>query len=277
MYVATPGRVERLLVARGDAVSRGQQLLRLADTGQQSARSQAHALDVQLAAPIPTAKRSEFEAPDREARSALRNAERALDQRTVRGPRAGTLYSLPVAEGDYLQAGGLVARIGDIRQVHARIFVDEPDLGRVARGSLARITADAYTGREWGCTVDRLATEILEMGPRRIGEVRCPLENSDRLLLPNLAVGVQIVTARAQWVFSIPRAAALRSDGQANVWTAKGGVAVRRQAELGVQGPAYVEIKQGLAPSDVVLTSSDKILAERQRIQIRMDAGNSDE
>ncbi len=142
---------------------------------------------------------------------------------------------------------------------------------------MARITSDPYTGRVWGCTIDRLATEIIDLGPRRVGEVLCTLENPDRLLLPNLAVGVQIVTERAQRVFSIPRAAVLRSGDQAHVWTAEGGSAVRRQVELGVQGPVYVEIKRGLASSEVVLVSDDKTLAERQRIWIRMEAGNVDE
>ena len=177
VHVSTPGRVKRLLVARGDAVTRGQELLRLADTGQESSRSQAHArfeaararlalldeglepsrravlraerdklaaahkstareverlgrlvsrdavprselelqqrslndleveigaLDVQLAAPGPAAKRNAFKAAKMEAEAALRKAEQDLGQRTVRAPRAGTLYSLAVAEGDYL-------------------------------------------------------------------------------------------------------------------------------------------------------------------------------
>ncbi|MCX7604382.1 MAG: HlyD family efflux transporter periplasmic adaptor subunit, partial [Bryobacteraceae bacterium] len=72
------------------------------------------------------------------ARARLRDAEAALDaarlrleQTRIRTPREGVVYDLPVREGDWLEAGALVARVGQVDRLKIIIFVDEPELGRV--------------------------------------------------------------------------------------------------------------------------------------------------
>ncbi len=339
---ALAGRVESVLARRGDRVARGQELLRLADSGQAESRVQAQArldaakarlavleagpspsrrtellarratvsaamerasadlerlkrlaarnaaprgeleaqeraleddaleiesLDRQLAPTLAKERREELAAEVARAESELAQAEASCDALRVRSPVAGVAYSLAVSEGDYLQAGGLAARIGTLDAVRVRIFVDEPDLGRVAKGSRAILAADAYPGREWGCEVDRLATEIVATGARRVGELECGLANPDGLLLPNLAVGVRIVTDRAPEALSVPRHAVGRSGGQAYVWTVRDGAASRREIVTGVEGPAYIEVRSGLDSTETVLVPRDEPLREGRRVR----------
>ncbi|HEV2232043.1 MAG TPA: HlyD family efflux transporter periplasmic adaptor subunit, partial [Terriglobia bacterium] len=51
---------------------------------------------------------------------------------TVIAPLNGTLYSLPVHSGDYVQVGQVLAEMADLHYVRVRAFVDEPDLGVLA-------------------------------------------------------------------------------------------------------------------------------------------------
>ena len=142
--------------------------------------------------------------------------------------------------GDYLQAGGLIARIGSPQRLRAAIFIDEPELGRVARGSKAILAADAYPGASWPCTIADTAVEIVELETRRVGEVSCSVENSDGRLIPNLTVSARIETGAAADVLSVPRSAVGRRRGEPFVWIADDGKASRRPVDLGLQGPDFV-------------------------------------
>lgn len=222
-------------------------------------------------------QRAELLAAVNESRVVLRDAERGVADLTVRAPRAGAVYSLQAVEGDYVSRSDLVARIGELQQARARIFVDEPELGRVTLGAVARLSADAYPGEEWECPVDEMATEIVDFGTRRVGEIRCTAPNPDGRLLPNLAVGARIVTERAQSALSVPRAA-VQSDGsgRAFAWIAEDGRATRRPVELGVAGSIHVEVRKGLALSDTVLLRGSSELVEGQRVRVRMETDHAD-
>ena len=350
VHTAAAGRIEKILVILGDPVTRGQELLRLSDTGQAESLVQARArleaakarlasldagltpsrkavlqaeraklaakkeaafsdlermerlaargavprleieaksrlvddlerevtaLDVQLASPLAYGQREEAKAAVDEAKSVVAAARLAVSKLRVASPSSGVVYSLPVSEGEYLDEGALVGRVGILDAVRARIFVDEPDLGRVEQGCRVSIRADAYPGRDWTCEVDRLATEIVEMGTRRIGVIQCSAKNPDGRLLPNLAVSVRIVTDRIEAAPSIPRVSVFRSEDRAFVWTLQDGKASRREVRTGVEGPVHVEIREGLDESDVVLLPGEEPISEGQGLRVRL-SGNSD-
>ena len=263
-------RLDRL-VARGAAarseLDQASRTLKELETG-------IEALTAQLEAPVQAARERELLSAVSEAEAALAEAGRAISSLSIRAPRAGTLFSLPVREGDFVARGDLVARVGDLGTVRARILVDEPDLGRIALGGTARLTADAYPGREWGCEVNRLATEIVELGTRRVGEVLCTAANPEGALLPNLAVGVRVVTDRASQALSVPREVVRRIAGNASVWIVQDGVAAQRSVELGVSGPVFVEVRKGLDGSETVLLAGTATISEGQRVQVRMEVND---
>lgn len=232
------------------------------------------ALSHQLQAPPLAGRRSELGAAILEAEAGLREAERAVKALLLRAPANGTLFSLAVQEGDFLEYGSLVARIGITERVTARIFVDEPELGRITQGCVARISADAYPGRKWECRVETLATEVVEVGPRRVGEVLCKADNPDSLLLPGLAVRVRIVTQRADGALSVPRAAVMGGSEEPFVWAVENGRAAKRAVVLGVVGPVFAEVVSGLAESDSIAVARDRTLIEGQRLRLDQAAAD---
>ncbi len=122
-------------------------------------------------------------------------AEDAIRKSVVRAPIAGTVYQFDLKPGAYLNAGDLVATIGQLDRVRVKVFVDEPDLGRVARGNaggdhLGRDARPAMEGK-----VDRTPTQIVALGTRQVGEVVCVIDNPERELLPGTNVNVEITRA----------------------------------------------------------------------------------
>ena len=90
-----------------------------------------------------------------EAEVNIQLAKTHLAQNFIHSPIAGTLYSLPARLGAYLQAGDPVGSVGKLDPVRVRVYVDEPELGRVAAGEPVRITWDALPGKEWTGTVEK--------------------------------------------------------------------------------------------------------------------------
>ena len=257
-------RIERL-VAR-DAAPRNeveQQRSKIADLNQD-----IQALNVQLVNPVAAGQRKEAKAVVQEATAVLQQVESEEASLIIRVQRDGVVYSLHAREGDYLQQGDLVAHVHGTGNKYARVLIDEPDLGRIALGNKAHITVDAYSDSAWECEIDQLATEIVEVGSRRVGETSCVIDGDDDRLLPNLTVGVRIVTGAAEKALSVPRGAIHYRGREVFVWTVENGNAIERGVQLGVRGPAFVEVKQGMSSKDTVLLPNERELENGQRVHV---------
>jgi HlyD family secretion protein len=75
-----------------------------------------------------------------------------------------------------------LGEIGNLSDLRAVVFVDEPEMGRVAVGMPVEFTWDALPGRVWKGHVERMPAQIVTMGSRQVGEIVCRLENEDRAL-----------------------------------------------------------------------------------------------
>ena len=261
---AVVGRLERL-VARNAATGAELEAQRQI---RDELRLDVDAIEAKLDARLSEAVRSQLESAVGEAEAGLRETEQQVERLAIRSPADGEVFSLPVVVGQFLEMGQLVARVGSLGGVRARIFVDEPDLGSVEPGDVALISVDAYPGREWRCEVGRPPTEIVELGPRRVGEVMCTTPNPDGRLVPNLSVGVRIVTDEAGQALSLPRSAVLRGPAGSFVWVVDAGRAARRPVETGVEGPLFVEVLRGVGVGETVAIPREGPLIEGQAVTV---------
>lgn len=205
----------------------------------------------------------------REAESAVAVAKQQVGSASVRSPSSGVVYNIDFEPGTYVNPGMLLARVGRIEQVKVRIFVDEPELGRIERGDRAVITADAFPDREWECAIDRLATAIITLETRRVGELLCTIQNMARTLIPNLRVNVEIETAAAEAALTLPREAVYRDNGGSYVWLiGANNTAERRAIELGISSATRVEVKTGVDADTRVLLPGEAALSEGQEVAV---------
>ncbi len=139
-----------------------------------------------------------IEAQGAEAQAAYDAAEDALLKSSVRAPFDGMVYSLPVKQGAFVQAGELLLQEADLSRMLVRAFVDEPDVGRLQVGQKVEIIWDALPGRTWTGTVNTVPSTVKLRVSRNVGETTCIVDNRDLRLLPNINVGVTIVVAEHQ-------------------------------------------------------------------------------
>jgi HlyD family secretion protein len=195
---------------------------------------------------------AKVEAQKSEAQAAYAAAEDTLNQLNIRAPFDGIVYSLPVQQGAYVNAGDLILQEADLSKVRVRAFVDEPDLGRLAPGDPIEVSWDALPGRIWQGTVTATPTVIKLSGTRNVGETTCIVDNHDFKLLPNVNVGVTIVTAQHQNVLTVPREAIHQEDSTRYVYQIVNNELHRRDVETSISNLTQVEITSGLQENALV-------------------------
>ncbi len=185
----------------------------------------------------------------------------------VRSPMAGTVYSLPARAGNYVDAGGLIANVGNLDQLRVRVFVDEPDLGRIRVGMPVHINWEGLPGRVWDGSVERLPTEIVPLGSRQVGEVWVTIPNSQRDLVPGTTVNAEVRTAVAPNALVIPKAALRRDRGPVGVYVVRGGRLAWQPIKTGTSDVSSASIVQGLKEGELVLLPTDIAVKEGDRIR----------
>jgi HlyD family secretion protein len=206
-----------------------------------------------------------------EAQAAYEAAEDALRKSSVRAPFDGIVYALPVKSGAYVQTGDLLLEEGDLYHMLVRAFVDEPDIGRLASGQKIEVTWDAVPGRTWTGTVSAVPSTVKLRGARNVGEVTCSLDNHDLRLLPNVNVGVTVITAEHTGVLTLQREAVRIDDAKPYVYQVVDDELKRHEVEISLQNLTQVEITAGLSENAVVALSSvdaNKPLVDGARVKV---------
>ncbi|MGD0467597.1 MAG: efflux RND transporter periplasmic adaptor subunit [Terriglobales bacterium] len=204
-----------------------------------------------------------------EGQAAYDAAEDVLAKSNVRAPFDGIVYSLPAKQGGFVAAGDLLLQVADLRKVLVRAFIDEPDLGRLAPGNPIEITWDAVPGRVWQATVTAIPSTVKLRGSRNVGETTSIVDNKDLKLLPNINVGVTIITAEHDNALVVPREAVRMDDVKPYVLLVAGHELKRREVETSLSNLTQVEITRGLSAKDVVAISSsnDKPIGDGTQVK----------
>ncbi len=205
-----------------------------------------------------------------DAETALALARKRAELSVVRAPMAGVVYGREVRPGSYLNAGDLVANVGRMDRLRVRVYVDEPELGRVAVGQPVTITWDALPGRQWHGEVDKKPVAVEALGSRQVGEVVCSIENEGRALIPGTNVNAEIRTAEVENALVIPKET-LRHDSRGDyVLALKGGAVERRAVKKGASSIAMVQVVEGLTDGDAVALPSETPLKAGDRVTAAM-------
>jgi len=196
------------------------------------------------------------EAQKEEAQSAFAAAEDILNQLNIRAPFDGVVYSLPVRQGNYVNPGDLVLQEADLSKVVVRAFVDEPDVARLAPGDKIEVTWDAIPGRTWDGSLSVVPSTVKLHGARNVGETTCMVDNKDLKLLPNINVGVTIITAEHHDVLTVPREAVRQDDSKPYLFQIVNEELQRRDVETSIFNLTEVEVTNGIPEHALVALTS---------------------
>jgi membrane fusion protein, copper/silver efflux system len=178
---------------------------------------------------------------------------------TWTAPREGIVLERNVVPGMRVTPGEVLFRIADHTAVWAMVDVAERDLGAVATGQSVTVRARSYPDKTFTGKVGLVHPHI-NPATRTVG-VRVELPNRDYLLLPDMYVQAEIETGGTAPVLVVPEDAVIDSGDRRLVIVDKGeGRFEPRPVEVGRRGAGYVEIRDGIAEGDVVVTSANFLI-----------------
>lgn len=210
------------------------------------------------------------EAQEAEARASLAAAQLLLRNSNISAPRDGMVYSLPVRQGAFVNAGDLLVQVADLHKVRVRAFVDEPEIGKLRQGQMVEVTWDAIPGRIWQGTLESLPTTVVQHGTRMVGEVTCVIENSDLKLLPNTNISVAVVIARQQNALTVPREAVHQDAGGKFVFQVVNGELQRRNVQTSVANLTRIQVTSGLTDDAVLALGAINMQSLREGMPVKI-------
>jgi Cu(I)/Ag(I) efflux system membrane fusion protein len=174
-------------------------------------------------------------------------------------PRDGIVLERNVSEGMRAQPGESLFRIADHSVMWGIIDVAERDLGALKVGQRATVRARGFPGREFSGKINVIYPQIAK--ETRTARVRVELPNPELLLIHDMYVDAEIETGSAESVLAIPESAVLDSGRRQAVLMDKGeGRFEPREVKLGHRGDGFVEVREGLAGGDAVVTSANFLI-----------------
>ena len=195
--------------------------------------------------------KSKVQAQVNDARAAVAAAQSTYGNANIRTPIAGTVYAIPVADYDFVNAGETLADVADLKRMRVRAYFDEPEIGKLAVGQAVRIHWDAKPNQVWHGHISHAPSTVKTYGTRNVGECLITVDDAQEDLLPNTNVTVTVTVSQRFNVLSVPREA-LHTEGGDYVYRIVQGKLVRTPVQVGVTNLTRVEILSGLTEKDVV-------------------------
>jgi HlyD family secretion protein len=200
------------------------------------------------------------------ARVTVRDLEERLESAHGTAPFDGTLYSLPIRQGDFVKAGDLLGELADLHKVRIRAFIDEPELGQIDVNQSVEIHWDAHPDRVWNGRTEVLPKQVVTRGTRSVGELLCSVTNDRLDLLPNTTVDVRIHISERPAAIVVPRGAVYIEGDRRYVFRVEDNRLHRRFIKVGIADPTKIEVLSGLSEGDVVALPGEASLKENLRI-----------
>jgi len=139
-----------------------------------------------------------------------------------------------------------------------RVYVDEPELGRVELGQPVTVTWDALPGKTWEGAVEKKPTSIITLGTRQVGEVLCTIANPGRELVPGTNVNVQIRTSVVANALTVPKEVLRRDPSGVGVLKLNGDRVVWQNVTMGSSSVTRAQITSGLREGELVALPTEK-------------------
>ena len=278
----TSGVALQVLVEEGDVVRAGQVLVRIdADRARLNlaqADVQVKKLEANFRRASELVKQQMVSVGDHDqlrfdlenARAMLRMAQLELSYTNVTAPIAGVVASRSIKPGNFVQINTPIIRIVDNSRLEATLNVPERDLTTLREGLPVRMQVDALAGKTFEGVVDRIAP-VVDAGSGTF-RVVCAFDPDDGALQPGMFARIGIDYDSRGAALAIPRTALLEDDGEPAVYVVRDGKAVRTAITTGYVDGGFIEVRDGLAEGERVVTAGKVALRDGSAVQVIGDA-----
>lgn len=188
------------------------------------------------------------------AQAQVAQAKKGLTDVVVTAPISGFVSERPADLGEYIAPSSKVATIVRTNPLRVRIDVPEQAIGGVRVGQSVSINTSAYPNRNFNGRVARISPNLTATS--RTLTVEAEVENPDNALKPGQFATVRILMPQTQPATLVPQRAVKTENDVSRVYVIKDGRAQERVVQLGQAEGDLVQIRNGVAPDEIVATSN---------------------
>ncbi|MFP5391280.1 MAG: efflux RND transporter periplasmic adaptor subunit [Gammaproteobacteria bacterium] len=196
-------------------------------------------------------------------RLSLANAQRRVDELTVRAPVDGFIGTLAVQDRSVVPANAPLMTLVDLSRLEVELEVPETYVADMGLGMKAVVDLGGASATG---TLSALSPEVVKN--QVLARVR--FEGAQPAgLRQNQRVSARLLIDERPNVLIVPRGSFVEEEGGHFAYVLQGGVAVRTPVTLGATSVAAVEIRAGLKPGDQVVVAGTDSFAHAPRVAIR--------
>jgi membrane fusion protein (multidrug efflux system) len=259
------GALLSVRVEEGDQVRQGQVL---AEVDSRELRAQLRSAEAALELAKSTAERSAVLFKDRVVTAAEHERDQAalasaqasaealrtrLGYASVRAPISGVITEKRAEAGDLVQGQGRLFTIADVSTLVVRVQVSELDISGLRQNQAVDVTVDAFGPARFAGSIRRIfpaADSSTRMVPVEVALTG----TSVRQLKPGYLARVTVKLGERPGVHLVPAAAIVGSRDAYAAFVVRGDKVERKLVRLGQAGGPMVEVVEGLAVGDTVVT-----------------------
>lgn len=240
------GEIEEILIAEGQRVSEGEELIRL-----EKSQQELNYLKAKNAYELIKINGSESEIKEQELN--LKIAEKNLKDTTLKALFSGLITEVSIKPGDYITPGMKVAYLIDDSSYEIEVSVNEIDSLEVQVGQEVIITLDAFPGREFSGKVKEIHNYTKNVNGVVTLPVIVQLDNVDKQFKPGFSALLEIIVGKAEGKMLIPITATLDRGGRQMVVKVIDNKPKLTPIKTGISDGVYTVIEDGLVEGEQIL------------------------
>ncbi len=191
----------------------------------------------------------------------LANAQRRVDELTVRAPVDGFIGTLSVANRSVVQANTPLMTLVDLSQLEVELEVPESYVNDLGLGMTAEIEVGGVKTKG---KLSALSPEVVKN--QVLARVR--FDQQPEGLRQSQRVSARLLIDEKPNVLMVQRGPFVESEGGRYVYLLQDGVAVRTPVQLGATSVAAVEIVNGLKQGDKIVIAGTESFENAKRVSI---------
>jgi membrane fusion protein, multidrug efflux system len=200
------------------------------------------------------------------AEARLKLSQARLSKMRIVAPFDGIVGIRGVSLGDYVKDGTDLVNVEDVRILKVDFRLPERNLSQIRVGQAVEVIADALPNQKWQGQIEAINPRIDAAG--RSLELRARLDNTGGKLRPGMFVRVRVVIGERSNALLVPEEAIVPQGSEFFIFKVVEGAARRVPVSIGVRRNAQVEITEGLAPGDQVVTAGMRLSRDGQPVRI---------
>ena len=202
-----------------------------------------------------------------QALSSVQLAKRELDDTRIFSPTEGLVDVRAVEVGEPVQVGASLITLQAVQGLRVQTWVSEADIARIRAGDPARVTVSGLAGREYAASIEWVGVNA----DPATGNfpVKLILAGETDALRPGMTAKARLQGISVPEALLLPEAALVDRNRRRVVFVVENGVAHLREPLLAAGFSNRLQILEGLAAGDKVVTVGQSQLLDGDAVTVR--------